>query len=320
MLAGSRKLGLRQGGFLCRMFNTLVEPVLSFGCQVWGPGTFCRLGNPLGDMVHQVQLVFSGVGSNTEKIMLLREFNQQPLMHHWVVLAARLWNTMCGLDAARLLHRAFRSDILLFKGGCTTCWTAHMAKAMDSLLGAFPSKYSSIDRLLNTRIETEPLKDALTRKFVEHWEVVHPDPRVAPSNEVTASTYANWVGMRPECVAPHLSVSMPYLWRRALVGLRVGMHALAVQQCKRRGGQRVPREERCCPFCKQAGGCEDLRHFLLECPEYVHIKSRYPGVFEGLGVNAGDISSQLSAVFNSPQQANLAQCVSLMLAHRKANL
>jgi len=40
MLSRMKRHFINQSSFLCRMFDQLVEPVLSYGCQIWGPDMF----------------------------------------------------------------------------------------------------------------------------------------------------------------------------------------------------------------------------------------------------------------------------------------
>jgi hypothetical protein len=68
------------------------------------------------------------------------------------------------------------------------------------------------------------------------------------------------------------------------------------------------------------GGCvEDFRPFLLECPAYQHLRTKYPG---GSGAVAADnttqsVHSRLLAIVDCDQQDKLAHVDYTMTAFRK---
>ena len=60
LLSQCRQHHIVQPDFKFRLFDILVEPVLSYGCQIWGPEIFVgKLKNPLklpSEKVHIKQL------------------------------------------------------------------------------------------------------------------------------------------------------------------------------------------------------------------------------------------------------------------------
>ena len=85
----------------------------------------------------------------------------------------------------------------------------------------------------------------------------------------------------------------------------------------------VPRPERLCRLCSTVGapfygqrqgeaGVEDVKHFVLECPAYGHIRSRYSDVF---GV-APDVCMDMLAIFDTDHQDQLAHAVYTMTKFR----
>jgi hypothetical protein len=59
--------------------------------------------------------------------VLMREFNRKPIMHHWVLLAARFFMTLKCMPDDRPAHCAWVADIDLMMAGCRTCWTQSVA-------------------------------------------------------------------------------------------------------------------------------------------------------------------------------------------------
>jgi hypothetical protein len=71
------------------------------------------------------------------------------------------------------------------------------------------------------------------------------------------------------------------------------------------------------PFLAQrVGGCcvEDVKHFLLECSAYQHLRARYPCVFGDAMPDGATQSEQLQllAIFDCDQQDQLAHVVYTM--------
>jgi hypothetical protein len=103
-----------------------------------------------------------------------------------------------------------------------------------------------------------------------------------------------------------------------LVGLRRQMHAclnsavVSAVVCSTDGA----------PFLAQrVGGCcvEDVKHFLLECPAYQHVRARYPCVFGDAMPDGTTQSEQLRllAIFDCDQQDQLAHVVYTMIVFRE---
>ncbi len=51
---------INQSAFLCRMFDQLVNPILSYGCQVWGPDV-CLNALAMKDVLNRIEVVQDGV-------------------------------------------------------------------------------------------------------------------------------------------------------------------------------------------------------------------------------------------------------------------
>jgi hypothetical protein len=119
MIRRCRTHYLNQFDIRCRMFDILVEPCLSYGCQVWGPSVFyTHVSTPTKPLymcdAEKVQLHFLRHLAQIGKVcvdVLLRDMHRAPVMHHWVVLAVRWWNTLVQMDPHTSL-------VLLVRLGC----------------------------------------------------------------------------------------------------------------------------------------------------------------------------------------------------------
>jgi hypothetical protein len=349
VLGRCRQQCITQFEFKCRIFDILVEPIMSYGCQVWGPDVFVSKvasDKPYtawsdADKVHIYYLrTMAGVGECCIEV-LMRDFNRRPIMHHWVLLAARWFMTLKCMSDDRLAHCAWVADIDLMLGGCRECWTYKLLHTM-SLLGVLTRTVwdrranSAVDRqcIVQLQLVQKIIKSALRDKMASRWaEFTDVDPRGAPSTGVELCTHAAWVLKFEEgtCAVPkHLKLCASFAVLQCLARLRLGWHQLRVRTDRlKKARVRLPRSERLCRLCSTEGaafytqrvgvGCvEDVQHFLLECPAYQHLRVKYPCVF-GTAVTvsaAQNAQLRLLSIFDCDQQDQLAHVVYTMTAFR----
>ena len=270
----------------------------------------------------------------------MRDFNRRPIMHHWVLLAARWFMNLKCMSDDRLAHCAWVSDIDLMLGGCRDCWTYNLLHTM-SLLGVLSRTSwdrranSVVDRqcIMQLQLVPENIKRALHGKMASRWAGVHVDPRAAPSTGVEMCTHAAWVlkfeqgGSTPP---KHLKLCVSFVVLQCLARLRLGWHQLEVRSDRiRRARARVPRNERLCRLCstngaafqaqRVGGACvEDVQHFLLDCPAYQHLRAKCPCVFGSVITDSAtrSVQSRLLSIFDCDQQDQLAHVVYTMTVFR----
>ena len=169
-----RALHIDQSDIICRLFDQLVEPVLSFGCQIWGPAVIERaltpklqrvrsgsepprsqhiLDNVLDRKLVEAEAVHldflrqvGGLPPCSQKWVTLAEFGRKPMIRKWLKCIARWWVRLvrgCGAAApsavsapgAPLSASAFKQNIELYLRA-RTCdgWAAQVLRCM-ALLG-----------------------------------------------------------------------------------------------------------------------------------------------------------------------------------------
>jgi hypothetical protein len=306
---------ISQSAFSVRLFNVLVEPVLSYGCQVWGPDLLRGVVTPqvlLGGTQEAVQADFlriiSGLPRTVKRAVLLREFGARPLHLHWLALCARFWQRTLALPQSRLLRMALIDNIALFVAGCPDCWAARFLGAMQRL-GVFSAdtaltSVEAIVRLPITEAAVAAKADALLDSI---WADLPTDPSSAPHETVVLASYHQWVcGGRPSGAAPHLHAFLSRKDKTCLARLRVGSLDLRVHTGR---FNNTPRHRRVCRAC-DTGEVEDLPHFLIRCPAYAAFRARHPSIF-------GD-HSEPHDILAHHDQSSLACCLSEMLAARPA--
>lgn len=272
------------------------------------------------DFLRQV----SGMPKFVHKASLYKEMGREPLMVQWLVLAARLWNNCCDRDPTAIMHMALKDNVDLMLSNCRTCWSYCFFKAMHAI-GVIKQQVwngglESSNSVLTIRIDEGEVKQAALKAFDKQWELgkAYHDPRSAPANHVTCSTYLSWVGMPVEKQgAKHMRCYMPRQLRRDLMALRLGCHRLNIQFLRMQKAT-VARQDRVCPLCQSDGlhECEDVRHFMLDCGFYSPIRSKYSNLFDNLRAQGLEPDAILRALFDHGHQLELACCVQDMLKLR----
>jgi hypothetical protein len=316
LLTRLRAAHISQSAFQVRLFRVLVEPVLSYGCQVWGPDMFdggLDLAKLLDADPETVQLDFlrfiSGLPKAVARWVLLREFGAHPLHLHWLTLCARFWARTLALPADRLLRKALVADVELFVSGCQDCWSAKFLLVMRQL-GVFldPLALATVHSCLHLQIDEKAVADAADRFFCAMWDGL-PDPATAPSDKVVLATYHRWVcedAAPSESPSPHLHSYLSRSEKTCLCRLRVGSLDLHVHKGR---FSHTPRAQRTCLAC-DTGEVDDLPHFLLRCPAHARTRETHAGIFRD--------KHDTNQVLAHTNQRSLARCIIEMLASRQA--
>jgi hypothetical protein len=308
-----RQARVSQPAFQLRMFRVLVEPVLSYGCQVFAPDLFGALdpAKILDNAQESVQLDFLrhmlGLPKSVSRWVLLREFDVLPLHVRWLKLCARFWRRVLALPAERLLRKALVDDIELFvRGGCCDCWSAKFLRALQAMGMDLPL-FSVVALTRTQTIDEEGVATLAAAHLAAMWADL-PAPDTAPSDKVTLATYARWVrGDAATGPAPYLTSFLPRALTTCLARLRAGTNDLRIHTGRFSG---LLRSQRTCLSCRQPHAVDDLIHFTLQCPTHAATRAAHPDLFRH--------ATSPSQVFAHPDQFRLAKVLSAMLAERQS--
>ena len=298
-----------------RLFGVLVEPVLSYGCQVWGPDMFGSglhpdklLGAPQEAVLFDFLRVISGLPKSAKRLAVLREFGARPLHLHWLALCARFWARVLALPADRLLRKALVADIELFVAGCRDCWSAKFLLVMQQLqVVTATDAFNTLHTVLKQPIDEKTVTVRAQHFFDSVWGALPADPAVAPSSDVVLASYHHWVcgGASPQDASPHMRSPLTRPEKACLCRLRIGSFDLGIHTGR---FTRTPRPERICNACT-TGEVDDLPHFLLRCPAHATTRVKFPNVYRH--------HTPHTLLAHTDQRA-LAQSILEMLAARQA--
>ena len=336
---------LVQPAFKLRLFDAVVEPVLAYGCQVWGPWAW-SVKEPLCVPAEKVHLDFlrimAGAGKQVKQQLLMCDFARYPISYHWVALAVRWWDTLLLEDnSGRVATRALRDDVQFMLFRCTDCWSYRLLHTLTELGVLAREQWDpavtlglQVADILQLPFTEQQVKLALQARWDKGLSDAqqaaaargprHPD---CPGDQILLSTYVTGVRARDLTRQPlHLSsTDLTFAQLQRICRMRLGWHSLAITAGRFR---RQPRGERVCQLCAAAGHAnvfgrlpvEDVAHHLVECRSLQHVRERYPQLFMPDMLSAPDALTMCRFVFNYKDQRVLARALLDLRRERDAML
>ena len=319
MFARCYKWGLHNLNAQGHLYDSLVKPVLCYGCEVWGPdwvAPLCRKGNfCTGVAEKEVHLPFMrqsmGVSKRTSIAVMMEELHREPFALHWMRMAVQLWNKALKRPVDDYLRLAMTDNVQMARqvtddAASKHLWAYHFTQALDALsitwrAGDSLSIVSVDDVMIAMRDrwvswEWRASNQGTSSAWCEGTNTVRAAP-MSFSKGFKMFVHQQWFGLpqRPknESYVMHLSDREQIV---AVTQLRTGSHWLMVDKGRRmkEAGRwvRLPRHARCCAHC--ADRVEDEMH-LLECPELTQQRQAH-GVPTFAWGTAGDVD--MKEIFN----------------------
>ena len=113
-------LGIEAARVQLRLFSTMVDPVLSYGAEVWGMQLAAKAaasGGSTGCAAERLHMSFLrcllGVRQGTPNAVVLAETGERPLWVRWLLRATRLWNRALAAEDDCLLRQAVTASAAL---------------------------------------------------------------------------------------------------------------------------------------------------------------------------------------------------------------
>ena len=288
------QLNIRNVGLKCRLFDTLVSPILNFGCEVWGPDML--KGKPLAHNISSpaeaLHLNFLkqclGVRITTPTHILLRELDRNPIALTWIKSCVKFWNKIQSRDDADLTKQAMMESTQMASRGVTNGWCSHFFKCLSKFDIELPNDGSLF---LNEDLIVEKAYSKWWKDSVKGMPLNFNVRGVPESvhNGFRSVTYVQWF----ECDDETKSTSF---WKhlvepeqiKIVSQFRMGVHWLNIDAGRFRNG--TNRTGRKCLCCDQ-NEVEDEAH-ILTCPVYSEIRCKYPELFRDFNIDSIDSTNQ----------------------------
>lgn len=257
------------------MFNALVRPVISYGCQIWGVN---HLKLPVSELngtsyhsilpnnsLESVQTDFlrfvASVGRVAPLWMLLNEFSAQPLQVHFAKCIITFWNDMRRDNESMVAH-ACRSDLKLMVSGVKECWSFKVCKFLAALgksmsislldsrfaapfLENVPFPVNSVTYFWGLQLDSRHISDCLARFWRDRIvNCLTGSPRTTTIYP-KMHAYVDWIGFPHSKLHTHLRAFIPRHMHVSLIRFRLGCwHFLKVNSARIGRQPRGPRAER----------------------------------------------------------------------------
>lgn len=302
----------------CMLFDTFVTPILSYGCEVWGPDLLMRQDCSSVERVHRwfcrrVQ----GLPQQATSAVSLAELGRQPLSIRWVRQLVRFWNRLqaCMAEPDSLLGWALADNLALLREGSDlatgwSCWCRLWQQFLQSaptVSGTFVWLAKLDEQAVTQRAAAAYAQQAAAPAVTPLHEP--PQPAAVPQHHPTAAPSASTSPSPPapapavpfppaptnkfayylHCIrgdlplsipAPHLlEPHIPPAHRFALCRFRTSCHDLRIERERYLPEAiRAPFHERTC-LCCASPALEDETHMVFHCPLYDHLRFEYADLF-----------------------------------------
>ncbi len=260
-----------------RLFDAVVKPTVSYGCEVWGTLCSGSLQPGLKGMAGLQIAFFRQILKLRKSIsphVIFAELAEAPWQRTWWSQVLRFMHRLDSMDEGSL-HPDILSDNIhdaLGNPGCCN-WAAGVQKQFASL--GVPSPFSG-GRIRN--VDHLAFRKAMLARDMSVWGGLHISPRCAPSKGAKLCTYLRWFA-RPDRIStePYYELPLPVTKLRSIFHFRVGAHSLPVEQ-GRIQMPKVPRHLRRCTFCA-TNAIGDERHCLFDCPHFLGLRQQHALIF-----------------------------------------
>ena len=238
---------------ICKLFDALVLPILSYGCEVWfwDHSVGARATTQAESLHAQFLRRLLGVHRHVHTLIALAEFGRYPLSVHWQRQVDRFRQQLRGPKLN------FVKEPLLW-AMYDGVWSLKLCHDRSGVpFGALQARGSA---------DTAPSKERHEQRFRE-------------SQAATVTTYLQMRGPSTAYdMQPYLLKIRGFRLRRAFASIRCSSHQLLVQT----GRCHVPqlqRKDRTCRICKSISAVEDEHHILLHCPAFADLRSAHSHLF-----------------------------------------
>jgi hypothetical protein len=310
MMQRCKALRIYNPHIMLRLFDALVMPIISYGCEVWGPDVIAHYKwNMLNGEVELLHRSFMRMVVGTCKATpipsMMRLLDRQPVMMHWIQRIGRFLNRVSSSQKSGLLHNVLVDSRELHinhdKG-----WYNKVVSMVQHCgdIEEYTTLVNSVDDIVAIDIAKvlkqyhdklqdnmwSPAKDAhnVALQCVQQgssFGVVRTCPDAhrsgfkllkykqwfMPDGGTTTAETHNRSGF-----AYHLHC---YHHIRTVARFILGVHWLNTEKMRAQG---MPRSQRLCPCCVLDR--EDEMHVLM-CPAYQKARSKFPvllGVYHDL--------------------------------------
>ena len=247
---------------MCNLFNALVLPILSYGCEVW----FWHhdASSTVTKVLEGVHLQFLrgllGVKRTTHHLIALAEFGRYPLPVHWQKQVDKFRLRICNITRTASDNPLFWA---MFDG---------TPNVENLRLLRTPAGFAALQA--RGRPASAPSTERHERLFAEN-------------SDSTVATYKQMRGFSAAYTTqPYIQQIRGYRLRKSMAHIRCSSHRLRVETGRYTS---EARHERTCRLCTSATAIEDEQHILLHCPQLDDLRNAHSHLFQTPGQTLTDL-------------------------------
>ena len=280
MVRRCEALGLHNVHVRCRLFDSLVVPILLFGAEIWGPCALlrCIMTRSSSGILHEMECLHKnflvqclGLSKMVPSLILMKETCRWPLWIRVLKHVVRFWNRAQARDEGDLVKITMMEGHDIYTSGQSqgSAWVSDFMRCLGKLdvpIGANMqvNEAAVIERAQNMWLSRQGCAQAV--------QCVRDIPDNVHQN-IKAITYLSWF-------ASDVDVKCRF-WYNLDVANQIKVVARFCMGCswlniEAGRWQRIPRSERVCQCttCVGQGVREDEAH-ILECPLYNNLLTKY---------------------------------------------
>ena len=244
MLQRSRKLNIPLD-LVSDLFDTLVTPVLLYGCEIYAPYKY--------ESIENVNLRFCkyllGVNASTKNVMAYGETGRKPLHIQVKTRTISFWNKLTTGKQSKLSVTIYSLLIKLFdKNQFKSDWIKFIINTLNECGLTFVWHQQHAINLEWLKSKT---KQILNDQYSQEWDQeVHESPKCL-----------NYRIFKTKIELESYLTVLPFKCRKSLAKFRTSTHNLPIEKGRHHG---IPREKRICTLCN-TNAIGDEYHYIMEC-------------------------------------------------------
>lgn len=231
----------------------MIEPILTYACEVWGYENIAMLENLYLKFLKRILKL----RKSTPNYMVFGETGRFPLTIKIKKRIVSFWIKLVH-SPNKLSNLFYRLLLNSFNNGYAISWTKNLKEIFDSL--GYSNIWITQGDGLNEKWVVKTIERKLQDQFIQKWEQDINNSSKGLTYKIIKTSFG---------YEQYLSILPEYYWSYMLK-FRTSNHKLPIESGR---WNRTPRDERFCIFCQNIMG--DEFHFLFQCKKLKNIRSKY---------------------------------------------